>query len=69
MKKTFAAVFSAVLLCASFFGCKSARQIDIADYSPIAVVSVYSNSSVPWYVKNSGRNTDESTTAGGLISS
>ena len=46
------------LFASVFSGCKSAPNIDLTDYSPMAVVSIYSNSSVPWYDRDGARNPD-----------
>ena len=53
MKKCFA-FFLMPLVAYSFFGCKSAGVV-LADHSPIAVVSVIANQSLPWK-ESSNRN-------------
>ncbi len=57
------------LFTSVFSGCKSAPNIDLTDYSPMAVVSIYSNSSVPWYDRDGARNPDGNTNSGGLVTS
>lgn len=69
MKKSLSVMAAVVAVASLFVGCKSAKPVYIQDYSPITVVSVYSNSSVPWYVKDTSGSANESTTQGGLISS
>ena len=57
MKKS---VFILAALPLFLIGCKTPPKIDLVDYSPIAIVSVYSNSSLPWYSKEGEKNPEDS---------
>lgn len=69
MKKSIVMLSAAVAVSGIFFGCKSTKTIDLTDYAPIAIASVYSNSSVPWYEKSSYDIENETTGNGGLVTS
>lgn len=67
MKKQMRVLLGTMALCVGFAGCKSAAQIDIHEYSPVAIVSVYGNSTLPWYTPEENRVSNEQET-GGLLS-
>ncbi len=50
MKISSKAIFSlgAMVLCAVSLGCKS-TNIQLQEYSPVAIMTVYSNPGIPWY--------------------
>lgn len=54
-------LLSLSILCALplFFACQSTK-VDLSAYSPVAIMTVYSNSSVPWYESHSASNADKS---------
>lgn len=47
--------------------CKS-TEIEPEDYSPIGIVSVYGNSSLPWYVSSRDMKSDSDNEGGGMLS-
>ena len=51
----------------SFFGCKSAGVV-IADHSPVAVVSVIGNQSLPWKEPSNQNDDDDKDNGTGLLS-
>lgn len=55
------------LVAYSFFGCKSAGVV-LADHSPIAVVSVIANQSLPWKESSNRNEDDENDNGTGLLS-
>lgn len=69
MKKSVLIISAAAFVASMFFGCKSANQVYITDYSPVIVAAVYSNSSVPWYDKGAAKSGSDRIDSGGLITS
>src|SRR5574344_508736 len=48
-------------------GCQSTK-VDLQQYTPTAVVTVYGNSSIPWYVEFSEMKSDSDNDTGGMLS-
>lgn len=56
-----------LVLCALlFWGCASTK-IDLMDYEPLAIVTVSSNSTVPWYVDDRDKTSETDGETGGAL--
>ena len=48
------------------YSCKSVPS-DLASYNPVAIITVYSNTSVPWYSESSGSETVDDGVLTGMV--
>lgn len=63
MKKLILSLIPAISL---FYGCAS-TQVNLAEHSPVAIMTVYSNPSVPWYDERTGAESVEDGIVSGAV--
>ena len=66
-KRTFYALFFTTLLSCLVISCASMPQVNLTDYSPLAVATVYANTGLPWYEEDRSSAYDVQQTGDGLI--
>ncbi|EID84600.1 hypothetical protein MSI_18900 [Treponema sp. JC4] len=66
-KRTFYALFFTTLLSCLVISCASLPQVNLTDYSPLAVATVYANTGLPWYEEDRSSAYDVQQTGDGLI--